>query len=369
MSSKKILLATTNGVNNYGAALQAYALKRELGFLGEVSTLNYVNRHIGSSMDVVRLKPSLHGLLGTAKDLCRIRPRKCAIHKFHAFQQKYLNLTAPMTRLDLTSDGINPFDLYVSGSDQIWNPKCVSATGRIDRTYFFDFLSKNSRRVSFASSIGGFIPSPTEIEEMKTLLNEYQQISVREKDTQEMLEKLLNREVYHALDPTLLLSGDEWSAFPDTKVLGRIPDKYLLMYSVPKLPFVLETVKHLASRFGLKIVAIEQDPFLKIRPDLHIKDAGPEDFLTLFRNAAFVVTDSFHGTCFSINFGIPFCVTSAGEHSNRIVSLLDLTQLGSRLVSTTEQVLALDQEIDFSVAPAALKQRRVNDHRYLALLD
>jgi len=368
MKAKKILLITTNGVNNYGAALQAYALHNKLEEWGDVSTLNYINRHIGSSMDVLRLGSSFHGLLGTAKDLCRLWPRKRAVQKFRTFEQKYLNLTSTMTRTDLLAGKLSIYDLYVSGSDQIWNPNCVSATGLIDGTYFLDFAPKDSRKVSVASSIGGFVPASSDIEEMANFLADYEQISVRESDTRDMFVKYLKRDVHHSLDPTLMLDVEDWSAFPDTDVLNRTTGKYLLMYSVPKLPFVLETVNLLSKRLGLRVVALDQDPFLQIRPDVHIKDAGPEDFLTLFRNASFVVTDSFHGTCFSINFEVPFCSTSASVHSNRILSLLNLTRLGTRLVSTPEQVNSLDLSVDFANTRAALNKARARDKQYLSSL-
>ena len=154
--NKNILLVTTNNANNYGAVLQAYALLQKLSEFGSVTTLNYDNRHIGSSMDFVRIKPSLHGLLGFAKDICRLKPRISVIKKFRRFAEDRLNLSPRMSKLSLAQHPMLDYDVFVSGSDQIWNPNCVSAKGKIDETYFLDFAPEQKRKISYASSWGGF---------------------------------------------------------------------------------------------------------------------------------------------------------------------------------------------------------------------
>lgn len=366
MTKPRIVMVTTNGVNNYGAALQAYALHRKLSEFGDVSTLNYSNRHICSSMDIVRLKPSFHGLLGAAKDLCRIVPRTSAIRKFRAFEQKHLNLTAKLDCEGLSAGLLDTFDVYVSGSDQIWNPNCVSPSGTFDRTYFLDFAPRGSRKVSFASSIGGFQPTHMELQELARLLEDFEKISVREIDTQLLLGGQVKKTVHHSLDPTLMLNAREWLTLSNSEVLSRTPEKYLLLYSVPKIPLVFNAVKVLAKKLNLPIVALDQDPFLKIKTNTHIRGAGPEDFIALFRNAAFVVTDSFHGTCFSINFEIPFCVPTAGVHSNRIASILNLTNLSARLITRESQINEISPIIDFSDARTALQVARARDQVYLS---
>ena len=168
-----ILLVTTNNANNYGAALQAFALRQKLSKFGRVTTLNYDNRYIGSSMDYIRFKPSLHGLLGLAKDLLRVRPRVLAINKFKSFGEKHLSLSPPISKTALSENEMLEYDVFVSGSDQIWNPRCTNASGEIDETYFLGFAPHGKKKVSYASSWGGFQPTPLEQETISRLLSDY----------------------------------------------------------------------------------------------------------------------------------------------------------------------------------------------------
>lgn len=364
--SKKILMVTANNANNYGAALQAYALLRKLSDFGPVTTLNYDNKHISTSMDYIRVKPSIHGFLGTAKDICRLKPRISAIKKFRRFAEQNLNLSPHMSKAALSEHPILDYDVFISGSDQIWNPNCVNAKGHIDGTYFLDFAPDGKKKISYASSWGGFHPTPSEQDVIHKLLSSYSHISVRENDTRDFLKKMLKRDVHHSLDPTLLLQADEWQEVLSEKILSRVPAKYILMYSVPKLPLVIQMVKYISKTMGLPVVVLDQDPFVAIRKCTHIKDAGPEEFLTLFKNATFVVTDSFHGTCFSLSFEVPFAVTTHGVHSNRISSLLQLTGLENRLIDGTTNFVDIELDVDFSEATKNLQSARSRDLHYLS---
>lgn len=365
MESKKIALVTTHNANNYGAVLQAYASQKILSNFGDVTIVNYDNRHVSMSLDYIRLKPSLHGLLGTAKDLCRILPRIRAINKFKSFSQEYFNLSHLYNRHDLLQGQLEDFDVYVTGSDQIWNPGCINENAKLDPVYFSFFAPPQSKKISFASSWGGYQFNESEKNEIVKYLRSFSDISMREKDSQEFLETLLSRPVMHSLDPTLLLDKDEWSKLCQKNPHNIKDKKYILMYSVPKLPFLRECVDFVSRELSLPVIIIDQDPFFNIKGGQKINDAGPIDFLSLFMNAAFVVTDSFHGVCFSTNFNIPFIATSHFPHSNRIISLLKKLNLMHRLIKSEGDLKTVSLGQIFDHANKKLNELRIDNANYL----
>lgn len=362
----KIALITIHNANNYGAVLQTFAMQEVLKGYGEVKIINYKNRHVSRSFDLVRVKLGIHGLLGTGKDVFRLFPRRRVIKKFKSFIENNLYLTESVTHEDLVNGKANEYDVYIAGSDQIWNPMCVNEKGLIDLGYFLDFAPTKAKKISFASSIGGHKYSETEADHAKVLLSSFEHLAVREKDTQTYLEKLLNKPVAHVLDPTLLLDKRAWlDAIEVSSCKGRVG--YILLYTVPKLPLLKKVVSYFANKLGLKVVLLEQGLTASARVDEHIRDAGPEDFIKLFANASFVITDSFHGTCFALNFEKPFVAVSSGVHSNRIESLLNLIGLEERLIKDPKDMAHISLEMDMGAALERLSVAREKSLHYLAL--
>lgn len=353
----KIALITIHNTNNYGAILQTFALQAVLSRYGEVEIVDYDNRHISRSFDLIRLKLSFHGVLGAGKDIFRLFPRLRVINRFRDFINENIKLTKTCSASDLKEGKIGFFDCYVAGSDQIWNPACVNPNGILDPIYFLDFAPEGVRKISYASSMGAYIFSDQEKNKLKKYLQRFSAISVRERGAQLLLQEVLDREVDHVLDPTLLLSKDEW-----LKNLGltsqRNNEKYILLYTVPKAPLIKKVVEFFSRKTGLKVVAIDQGLSAGARVDEHIRDAGPLDFIRLFSAAEFVITDSFHGVCFSLNFGKPFVAVSPGKYANRIESLLSLVGLEDRLVKSEAEMSGCSININFSVANEKLLAAR-----------
>ena len=354
----KIALITTQNANNYGAILQAFALEQVLSRYGKVEVVNYDNNHIGISFNLIRVTLTVHGLLGIGKDVFRLFPRYKAIKRFKQFIQKNMALTKSVSAQELQHGELNHYDIYVAGSDQIWNPACISSDGAIDPVYFLRFTPKAARKISYASSIGGYQLSSNEKEHVKELLADFHMISVREKDTQLLLQDILEKTVHHVLDPTLLLSKEEWLKTLDIEDLEEKKEQYILLYTVPKNPLIRKAVEYFSKKTGFKVIALDQGLSAGAKVDQQVRDAGPIEFIELFVNAAFVITDSFHGVCFSINFGLPFVVIAHGAHSNRIESLLSLVELDSRLVKNETDFIDLDIAMGYSSAHKSLLKAR-----------
>lgn len=360
----KIALLTIQNANNYGAVLQTFAMQEVLKKYGKVDVLNYENRHISRSFDLVRIKPTVHGLLGTGKDLCRLFPRYRAIEKFKQFISKKINLTKNLNYADLVSGKASGYDVYVAGSDQIWNPVCVNEKGQLDLGYFLNFVSKDAKKISYASSMGGHVYSIEESEIVKRLLSSFNHLAVREKNTQEYLAKLLERNIENVLDPTLLLNKEQWLEAVKTSKRNT-KDEYILLYTVPRVPLIKKVVDYYSKQLGLKVVSLEQGLTAGAKVDHQVRDAGPKEFIELFANASFVITDSFHGTCFALNFEKSFIAVSPGKHSNRIESLLNLVGLEERLVKEASEMPKIPVDKDMSLASEKLKISRNKSLTYL----
>ncbi len=354
----KIALVTIHNANNYGAILQTFALHKVLSRYGDVQIIDYDNRHIAIDLDLIRFKPSFHGMLGMGKDIFRLLPRYRVIKKFKQFFAKYMKKTQKLSAEELYHGYAGNFDVYVAGSDQIWNPACISENCSVDQIYFLNFVPNGVKKLSYASSMGSYQWSIEEKCHIKELLNDFDMISVREKDGQVLLQEILERPVHHVVDPTLLLSKNEWLEVIGKNRELKQEEKYILLYSVPKTKLICSAVEYFSKKLGLKVIAIDQGLSTVGKVDKQIRDAGPIEYLSLFANAEFVITDSFHGTCFSVNFQKPFVAIAPGKHSNRIESLLSLIGLQDRIVRCEEEFGSLNIEIDFEEASNELYSLR-----------
>lgn len=256
------------------------------------------------------------------------------------------------------------FDVFVSGSDQIWNPKIISEDGQLDPHYFLDFVAGKTK-FSYASSLGTYQYDESESGQVRDLLHDYSGITVREKDSAEYLSALLQRKVDDVLDPTLLFNKREWLAFFD--LVQKQPEQpYILVYALKKDLLLKQTVEQVAAKLGYPVITIDQDPFTNFSNEQHIKDAGPVEFIELFANASFIVTNSFHGTCFSVNFNIPFIVTSPLSSINRIENLLSIVGASDRIKLHADNVQEIiSEDIDFDYANTRLESLRIECKKYI----
>ncbi len=360
----KIALITLHWANNYGGSLQVFAAVKAMSKYGEVSVIDYRNNYTSKGMTWIRFGTKLRDILRIGKDLFRLIPRYRVIKKFENFSYTYLNLTPQLKNAEDFKKLAKEYDLFVSGSDQIWNPKIVNEDGVLDTHYFLDFAI-GKKKISYASSIGTYLYNEEEMAQVVSLLNHYDYLSVREKDSSQYLSKLLNRDVSHVLDPTLLHSKDEWLQF--FNIQDNEDEKpYILVYALKKDPLLKQIVEKVQKQLGMKVITIDQDPFTNFKNDGHIRDAGPDEFIKLFAQAGFIITNSFHGTCFSINFNIPFIITTPPTSINRIESLLTAVNSQNRITTDgTDQSALIENQIDFDMINQRLQALRIASNQYL----
>ena len=353
----KVAVITRHAISNYGSLLQAIATQRILEKCGcQCEIIDYVRRdeepNNWEKTTLLQKKAWNNNLI---KRLCYLSIRQpesiLAGGKFQKMRQQYLKLTTRYSNYKELKIQVPVADIYMTGSDQVWGPV---ACGEYDLAYFLSFLPEGKRKIAFGSSMGKMKLSAETLQLFRENLSSYEHIAVREKSAVEFLKKQ-GISCQNVLDPTLLLTEEEWEAM-------TAPSKnnnYLLIYQLHSDKRVGDYAEKIAKKMGVQI--------LRVSPSFHQFKRGGKfvylpdvtEFLSLIKNAAFMVTDSFHGTAFAINFNIPFAeVLPDNGTSSRNVSILQITGLEDRIVATADDVERLSKNVDFSFANKILEQKR-----------
>ena len=373
----KIGIVTILNVNNYGAELQCCALYRKLQKMGyDAEVINYLfginPKHVfdGEKRTVpisfkqlvkIKLLPVVQNLLCFSyKSNKRIRNQR--FEDFHASYNHLTDIVYPSVKSLYEAD-FN-YDVLCIGSDQVWN----YMKGYSLEPFFACFDKKSTKKISYGSSIG--LSSLTKEAEsvFKNALSDFSHLSVREQQASDLLGKLLHRDIDVVLDPTLLLDNKEWLEIAKFDMCPA--QKYVLVYIVTIKPcnYVLELARHIARQRNLQIVRICRDAYPEHSGNdiQELLTAGPSDFVGLFSRAEFVVTNSFHGTVFSINFSRPFYSIIRTHHStnSRLTSILKKLNLEDRIVPIGSPLPEIS-DIDFTIPSEKLSKERVHSENYI----
>lgn len=316
----KTATITFHNTNNFGAALQCYALQQSIIALGvENEVLNYTSPYLNKpyKLSVLKEKGVVRYFLGMLYSLLRM-PRNKAFRKFRSL----LRLSKPLDK-DAIKAIENKYDLFITGSDQVWNGSLVG----YDDSYFLHFVKDRNKKGSYAASFG-FLRITEELKpKYRELLRNYKYYNVREASGFDILKDLLDVNANVTVDPTLLLDKDSWSKIVSSV---RIDRPYILVYQISPSSNLIKVVKQLRKQTNLKVVAV---PFVMggywgYTPKLTL---GPSEWVFLFQNASYVVTDSFHGTAFSMIFNrnVWCCIP---ENDSRINSFLSIIGIPERLI-------------------------------------
>ena len=358
----KIALITIHWANSYGGMLQAIASQKILSDYGEVKVIDYKTPHLKKSMQLIRIGYMPRDFLRMGKDLFRLLPRYRLLNKFKKFIWRNLNLTQQCVSHHDLGKLEEHYDLFVCGSDQIWNPNIVD---EFDNAYFLGFIH-DKKKISYASSSGSYQFSENEEAVLVGYLTSFSNISVREKNTAQYISNLLEkRKITTVLDPTLMLNKAEWLELLKLKVKKK-NKLYVFVYTLKKDQFVRDVVEKVSNYLDLEVIVIDQDTFLGYPSDLHIRDADPEEYLELIAGASFVITNSFHGTAFSVNFGIPFISIKPETGLNRIQDFLESVGLQGRLILDKNNLNdIISSPVDFKGSNIKLEKLRASTRAYL----
>ncbi len=346
--NNKILLNTIYKTNNYGAILQSYGLYKELSKYGDVEMLDLKNKHIDNGFKLIRFGFSLKSILSILKDLVRFKSRKLLIQRLRSFIKNNFNETAKVDKIG--NNFKKKYTHFITGSDQIWNPSCISDNNFLDPRYFFHGIDSENI-FAYCSSRGSYNYSEDEKKLVHKYLSKFKKITVREKDFKSFIKNELKFECETVMDPSFFITKPDLNYLSSNNYIKKIPDKYVLVYTVPKASSMNSIAGIIKKKFGLKVILIDQDIFNIKNADLVLKNCSIGDFLFLFRNAEFILTDSFHGTCFSIIYEKQFIIPDIGHLANRIKSLLSIFKIKDRIVKKNYNVSSiielLEKGIDY----------------------
>ena len=333
-------LVTFYHIHHYGACLQALATERAVEALGhECEILDY---YVNQDNALFRRPTGPAALAADAHTTLHYQALKRRQQRFDAFQARELRLTAHRYRSfeELKSASL-PYDVYLSGSDQIWNPT-IFPDHRFDPVFFSAFTA--GRKIAYAPSFGvPRIPDGME-DELRSYLAPFSHIAVRETQGQTILRELTGQTVPVVLDPTLLLRREDWSAIAQDPGLSG---GYILCYCISRPDALVPYIETLARETGLPVVQLCGIRRPVVPGAKLVLDAGPAEFLGLFRGASFVCTNSFHGTVFSVQFGKPFFTAAAPSERkapelSRTYSLLSRLGLESRIIGKGDSARTQD---------------------------
>ncbi len=354
----KINTITCHNVYNHGASLQAYALSHYLSSLGhEVEIIDYMPKYLRpyafSAVNNPRFdRPIVRTAYCVAKLPFRVCERRFSRRRrsFNAFTKEFLPTTKKRYHaLEELKKTPPVADLYIAGSDQIWNP--VFKNGK-DGAFFLDFVPTGKKRASYAASFAVDEVSETDKAFMKPLLSRFDKISVREESGVNILSDMGISGV-RVLDPVFLLPKEHWKEL----AIAPIEKKYLLVYDFDSSPEVSATAKRLASERSLKIYSM----FPLDGADKVCSGYGPREFLGALINADCVISSSFHATAFSIMFGIDFYVFNRKEKINtRMADMLARYGMTERLISSPDGLT--DSPVIF---PEALESDIIKSKEFL----
>ncbi len=364
---KKIGIITFQNAHNYGGILQLYALKTYLENKGySVDAINYINKQIESQypffpkipFKTYRKKVIIESILKIPINVVRnLYSLKQHIIKYKKFN-KFINNIVKTDRFYNIKDfkNLNDYDAFVCGSDQIWNP---TLTGGLDKVYFCDF-NTDATKISYAASMG--LKELPELEELKfqRLINNFDYLGVRETTLKDYISKFTNQEVVENVDPTLLLDEKEYTKLIKSNNYG----KYIFVYSLVDDNKLFEIAEKLSEEKRLPIVELRYEKIFKHRKYKQVADSGPEDFLGLVKNAEYVVTNSFHGTIFSIIFEKEFYSVYNEWGTSRIKTILEKVGLIDRYINDYEEISKL-KSIDFSNVKKEIKKLRKDSCDFL----
>lgn len=350
----KIGIITFHNGSNYGAALQTLALQEAIKKNNqEVQIINYKNHFIMQGLDKIRFEWSLKGAYFLLTDICNYHTNKKKISRFREFFRRY-DCTKLLNKQELKKEDLK-FDVIVSGSDQIWNPLLNSEYDDI----YFGCICNAKKKVSYGASVGNYKLNDEKLnEELKKLLFDFDCISVRE-NAQE-IGNVVGREVVNVCDPTILLDKNEWTELLE---LEKKEDKYLLVYCLSDFTRAIDYAKKVAEEKKLSVYYIG-NAIKKAKDVCYISDIGPREFVELFYNASYIVTNSFHGTAFAVNFDKQFASLKHPKSPERAVTFLEHVGLRERLVEDG-QVLADMQSEDRQRGLESLKKMRDEGYEYL----
>lgn len=355
----KVAVITRHAISNYGSLLQTMALQKIISQMGyECEIIDYVRNdesYKRLEITLLKRKPDWNrNLIKRMVYLILRQPESLLVGiKFEKMREKYLKSTKRYVSLEQLKLDKPEASVYITGSDQVWGPV---SNGTYDSTYCLSFTDDVDKRISYASSFGHTEMTTELAKYYRKWLSRYQHITVREDSAVALLHNM-QLEADQVLDPTLLLNEKAWSAYIYQKDIPK--EKYVLVYQLHNDKKLGEYAEKIAKKKNMPLLRISASFHQAMRPGKLIWAPEIGKFLAYIKNAECLITDSFHGTAFAINFNTPFVeVLPNNNTGTRNVSILKLTGLSDRILKDENDINLACKKIDFTFANHVIDQKR-----------
>ena len=370
------LLSACN--DNYGSLLQSCAFQHYLAMLGiDAEIIVYTGRPFLKqilrlfNLPLLRMKTkSVYREVSCKLFRPELQRRfQCRARQFERFRKDYLHIAAPIAdraQLLLCPDR---YDVFIVGSDQLWNPVNVG-------TDFFtlNFVPDHRLKLSYATSFGVDRIPASLTATYRRYLQRFDEVSTREHSGQSLIPEIAGRDVPVVCDPTMLVDRTFWDGIKGEKPL--IEGDYIFCYFIGPRPDIRAYAKEFGRKTGLRIASLPHiDEYVTADADfgdVQLFDVGPAEFVNLIANATYVLTDSFHGTVFSVVYEKSFFTFNRfrqegkGSMNSRISSLLQVLGIPERRIDVEVDMKHLDElTIDYDSVNRNLSLFRSQSVDYL----
>lgn len=359
---QKVGILTWHYYKNFGSQLQTYALVKMVRNMGiRCCVLNYRNPKFGKSTFIKQI----------IQRLALILPEKIAEKVSNRLKLPELRFRSYFeeTALSFTTEGLalqsKNFDVIVCGSDQIWAPNVFNPI------YMLNFVGSGIRKVSYAASIGlNDIPSQL-VDSYRRYLSSFHFISVREEKGKQLLKDKCGLDSSVVLDPTLMINVDHWCSIA---VRPKIQEDYIFCYFLNKNHNYSRHICEFAAKTSLNVYTISENPEDNVWSfTLSQAEIGPKEFIGLIANAHTVITDSYHGTIFSLLFHKRFLTLERFKSSDEISQNSRIQQLdkyfgiGVNIVNPLTVTELIPRDMDWDEFEKKLSNLRILSLNYLKI--
>ena len=370
----KIAIITFVRAYNYGAVLQCYALSQKLYQLGhDVEVIDYYPQYFYDIYTLPRIDTRIAPHRPLRKWFLNLDfhlNRRQRVKGFEDFIAKYIPITNIQFKSMKDFDNVSlDYDMYISGSDQVWSADCVP----FDPVYFLQFSNASGKiKASYAASFGTATIRPELKKDYRDRLIDWNFYSVREMTGKDILHTLLDAQCTVCCDPTLLIDRKDWISLQKPVFKNK---RYVLVYTVTGNSKVLSTAKSFCNnnKTNIEIVFISGSITYSTISSakrthsniINYSVASPNEWISLFFNAEYIFTDSFHGAVFSIIFHKNFkvIINNTSNSSVRIIELLERLSLSSCILKNNSQ--KTDTPINWKAIDSRLLKFKNDSFEYL----
>lgn len=378
----KIGIVTSNAsfLDNYGAVLQAYAMTAQLKqwkMTPEIINYQYSTGEqvVAAEYEVDRsIKARIKYIFSGNVSLWQKAVYRCARSKrneqtelFRKFVREYIpiDLKKNVTYEELIKQDLK-FDALICGSDQVWNP--LIHANRNDPGFFLQFGKKECKRIAYAPSFGVSVLPDTAKSNLQKYTDSFDALSVREQSGAKIMKDVCGRDVQVMLDPTMMADMSIWTKF-DRMPIG-VPKQYILVYRFGRMEYMEKQIWHIATELKLPVLEIPVSIESYGKGSKLLFGVGPEEFVTLIRNAKVVLTDSFHATVFSILNHTQFYTflrqgrNEKNNMNSRMENLLEMLEIKERLIYPDSKIVELSR-VKYENVDVILEQKRRQSQKFL----